>query len=129
MREVIINMKKSTFVALIMGLIGGVLFALGMNMVLVEEWNMQTPGIVSGVAGLIVLAATVMVWRKMENKPKVKLNAKSLKVALIAIVGAILFGVGMCLSMVGNQMILGVLIGLGGMIVLFSLIPFVKGLQ
>ena len=122
-------MKKSTFVATIMGLIGGVLFALGMNMVLVEEWNMQTPGIVSGVAGLIVLAATVMVWRKMENKPKVKLNAKAVKSALIGIVGAILFGVGMCLSMVGGQMILGVLVGLGGMIVLLSLIPFVKGLQ
>ena len=122
-------MKKSTFVALIMGLIGGVLFALGMNMVLVEEWNMQTPGIVSGVAGLIVLAATVMVWRKMENKPKVKLNAKALKAALIAIVGAILFGIGMCLSMLGSQMILGVLVGLGGIIVLISLIPFVKGLQ
>ena len=122
-------MKKSTFVATVMGLIGGVLFALGMNMVLVEEWNMATPGIVSGVAGLIVLAATVMVWRKMENKPKVKLNAKAVKSALIGIVGVILFGVGMCLSMLGGQMILGVLVGLGGMIVLLSLIPFVKGLQ
>ena len=123
------KMKKSTFVATVMGLIGGVLFAFGMNMVLVEEWNMVTPGIISGVAGIIVLAATVMVWRKMENKPKVKLNAKAVKSALIGIVGVILFGVGMCLSMVGGQLILGVLVGLGGMIVLLSLIPFVKGLQ
>ena len=32
-------MKKSTFVAMLLGTIGGILFALGMCMVLIPEWN------------------------------------------------------------------------------------------
>lgn len=32
-------MKKSTFVAMILGIIGGILFALGMCMALIPEWN------------------------------------------------------------------------------------------
>lgn len=32
-------MKKSTFVSMILGTIGGILFALGMCMGLIEEWN------------------------------------------------------------------------------------------
>lgn len=50
-------MKKSNFVALVLGTIGGVLFALGMCMTLLPEWGLETPGIVCGVTGLAVLAA------------------------------------------------------------------------
>ena len=32
-------MKKSSFVAMILGTIGGILFALGMCMALIPEWN------------------------------------------------------------------------------------------
>ncbi|WP_240474523.1 hypothetical protein [Thomasclavelia saccharogumia] len=32
-------MKKSTFVATILGTVGGILFALGMCMALIPEWN------------------------------------------------------------------------------------------
>lgn len=32
-------MKKSNFVAMILGTIGGILFALGMCMTLIPEWN------------------------------------------------------------------------------------------
>lgn len=39
-------MKKSNFVALILGTIGGVFFALGMCMCLLPEWGMATQGIV-----------------------------------------------------------------------------------
>ena len=60
-------MKKSNFVALILGTVGGVFFALGMCMCLLPEWGMATQGVVCGVAGLAVLLATVLIWRKMEN--------------------------------------------------------------
>ncbi len=48
-------MKKSNFVALILGVIGGVFFALGMCMALLPEWGMLRQGIVAGVIGMIVL--------------------------------------------------------------------------
>ena len=45
--------KKSNFVAMILGTIGGILFALGMCMAMIPEWNAFRPGIVMGVIGLI----------------------------------------------------------------------------
>ncbi|MCM1539728.1 MAG: hypothetical protein NC121_00525 [Blautia sp.] len=122
-------MKKSTFVATILGTVGGILFALGMCMALVEEWNARSQGIIMGVAGMAVLLVMVMVWRKMENKAPIKLSGKTIGGTLIGIVGALLFGVGMCLVMVGGNMALGIIIGIVGIVVLLCLIPYIRGLQ
>ena len=43
--------------------------------------------------------------------------------------GILLFGIGMCLTMIFAKMILGIVIGLAGMIVLMMLIPLTKGLK
>ena len=53
-------MKKSNFVALILGTVGIVFFALGMCMALIEEWGMFHQGIVSGVIGLVGIVALLM---------------------------------------------------------------------
>lgn len=122
-------MKKSTFTAMILGTIGGILFALGMCMTLIPEWNAFQPGIIMGVTGTVVLLIMVMVWRKMENKEPIKLSGKMIGAALIGIAGALLLGVGMCLTMVWTNMIMGIVIGIVGIIVLLCLAPFVKGLK
>lgn len=122
-------MKKSTFVAMILGTVGGILFALGMCMALIPEWNAFQPGVIMGVIGIAVLLIMVLVWRKMENKEPVKLAGKTIGVMLIGIVGALLFGVGMCLTMVWNNMVVGIIIGIIGIVVLLCLIPFIKGLK
>lgn len=74
-------MKKSNFVALVMGTISMVFFALGMCMAMLPEWNAFEPGI------------------------------------------------GMCLTMVWANMILGIIIGLAGIVVLLMLIPLCKGIR
>lgn len=122
-------MKKSTFVSMILGTIGGILFALGMCMTLIPEWNAFKPGVIMGAAGAVVLVITVLVWRKMENKAPIKLSGKTIGAALIGIAGALLLGVGMCLTMVWSHMAAGIVIGIAGIIVLLCLIPFVKGLK
>ena len=122
-------MKKSTFVAMIMGTVGGILFALGMCMALLPEWNAFWPGVVLGVIGAVVLLVMVLVWRKMENKKPVKLSGKTIGAVLMGIAGALLFGTGMCLTMVWSNMVLGIVIGVVGIVVLLCLIPFVKGLK
>lgn len=122
-------MKKSTFVAMILGTIGGILFALGMCMALIPEWNAFQPGVIMGVAGAVVLLLMVLVWRKMENKEPIKLSGKTIGAALIGIVGALLLGVGMCLTMVWSHMVVGILVGMIGIVVLLCLIPFIKGLK
>lgn len=122
-------MKKSTFVAMILGTAGGILFALGMCMALIPEWNAFRPGVIMGVAGAAVLLAMVLIWRRMENKAPVKLSGKTIGALLIGIAGALLLGVGMCLTMVWSSMVVGIIVGIVGIIVLLCLIPFVKGLK
>lgn len=122
-------MKKSTFVATILGTIGGILFALGMCMALIPEWNAFKQGIVMGVVGAVVLLIMVVVWRKMEHKEPIKISGKTIGATLIGIVGALLLGVGMCLIMVGGQMVIGIVVGILGIVVLICLIPFIKGLK
>lgn len=122
-------MKKSTFAAMILGTIGGILFALGTCMTLIPEWNAFRPGVIMGAAGLAVLLLMVIVWRRMENKAPVRLSGKTIGAVLIGIAGALLLGVGMCLTMVWSNMVTGILIGIAGIIVLLCLIPFIKGLK
>lgn len=122
-------MKKSSFVALILGTIGVVFFALGMCMALLPEWGMFQQGIVCGVIGLAVLLMTLVVWRRMEGKAPIKLNGKTVVSVMVGVMGALLLGVGMCLSMVFGKMVLGVVIGLVGIVVLLLLIPLVKGIK
>lgn len=123
------NKMTDKFVAMILGTVGGILFALGMCMALIPEWNAFRPGVIMGVIGAAVLLIMVLVWRKMENKEPIKPSGKTIGAILIGIVGALLFGVGMCLTMVWSNMVLGIVIGVVGIVVLLCLIPFVKGLK
>ncbi len=122
-------MKKSNFVALILGTIGIVLFALGMVITLTGEFGTMNQGIILGVAGLIVLLADLIIWRRMEGKAPIKITGKTLGTVALAILGALLLGVGMCLTMVFGKMMLGIVIGLVGIVLLLLLIPLTKGLK
>ena len=122
-------MKKSNFVALILGTIGVVFFALGMCMCMLPEWNLFRQGIICGVVGLVVLLITVLVWRKMEGKAPIKLSGKLVGSALVGVLGALALGVGMCMVMVFGKMVLGIVVGLVGIIVLLMLIPLTKGIK
>lgn len=122
-------MKKSNFVAMILGTISCILFALGMCMAMIEEWNAFKPGVVVGCVGLVFALITVLVWRKMENKAPIKITGKEVLIVTIGIVGALALGVGMCFCMVWSQMVLGIVLGLAGILVLLCLIPLCKGLK
>lgn len=122
-------MKKSSFVALVLGTVSGVLFALGMCMALIPAWDAFRPGVVFGGVGLALGLVTLLVWRKMEHKAPVRVSGKAVLTILVGIAGALLFGVGMCFSMVWGQLVLGIVLGLAGIVVLLCLIPLTKGIQ
>jgi len=46
-------MKKSSFIAMILGVISIMFFGIGMCMVLLPEWNAFTPGVVTGCVGVV----------------------------------------------------------------------------
>lgn len=122
-------MKKSNFVAMNLGTIGGILFALGMCMALIPEWGAMRPGIVVGAVGAVVLLAMVLVRRKMSGKPAIVFNGKAIGITLLGVAGAIILGVGMCITMIWNMMIPGIIVGIVGIVALLCLIPVVKGLK
>jgi hypothetical protein len=122
-------MKKKDFVTLIMSTVGGILFALGMCMGLIPEWNALTQGIIIGVIGAMILLAMVLVRRKMSGKPAIVLSGKVIGTTLLGVVGAIVLGVGMCMTMIWNMMIPGIIVGIVGIVLLLCLIPVIKGLK
>lgn len=122
-------MKKSSFVAMVLGTVSGVLFSLGMCMALLPQWNSFNEGIVFGMAGLILGLITLIVWRKMENKAPIKINAKNVLVTALGVVGALVLGIGMCFCMVWENIVLGTVIGLAGIVMLLCLIPLAKGVK
>ena len=122
-------MKKKDFVTLIMSTVGGILFALGMCMALIPEWGAMRPGIVVGAVGAVVLLAMVLVRRKMSGKPAIVFNGKAIGITLLGVAGAIILGVGMCMTMIWEMMIPGIIVGIVGIVALLCLIPVVKGLK
>ncbi|HWQ74136.1 MAG TPA: hypothetical protein VN441_02360 [Syntrophomonas sp.] len=122
-------MKKSNFVAMILGTIGGIFLALGMCMCLLPKWNAFTPGVVMGCIGLVILLIMAAVWRKMENKAPIQMSGKTFMTVLLGVFGALLLGAGMCLVMVWSHLVPGILVGIVGIVLLISLVPVVKGLK
>ena len=122
-------MKKSSFTAMVLGTVSGVLFALGMCMALIPEWDAFQPGIIFGCVGIVLGLTTLIVWRKMEHKEPVRFSSKTVLTVIVGVAGALALGVGMCFSMVWGQMIMSIAIGLVGIVVLLCLIPLTKGIR
>lgn len=122
-------MKKSSFTALVLGTVSGVLFALGMCMALLPEWNLMQQGIITGSIGIVLGLVTIMVWRKMENKPKIRLSKRTIMLVLVGIIGVLAFGAGMCLCMVFDEMVYGIILGLVGIADLLLLVSLIKGVE
>lgn len=72
---------------------------------------------------------TLIVWRRMEHKQPVHISAKTVLTVIVGVAGALALEVGMCFSMVWEQMIMGIVIGLIGLIMLLCLIPLTKGIK
>lgn len=122
-------MKKSSFAALVMGTISGMLFALGMCMALLPEWNAFTQGVIFGCVGIAFGLITLFVWRKIEKKAPIKISGKGVLAIVAGIAGALLLGVGMCFVMVWEKMVFGIIVGIVGIIALLSLIPIINGFK
>ena len=122
-------MKKSSFVALVMGTVSGVLFALGMCMALLPEWNLFTQGVIFGGVGIVLGIVTALVWCKMENKKLPKMSGKNLFRVIYTVIAVLVLGLGMCMCLVWQQFLWGTLVGLLGILMLLGLIPMIKGIK
>lgn len=123
-------MKKENFASLLMGIVGGILFALGMCMCLISEWNAFRQGVIVGAIGIVILLIMLIVRRKMQGKPPITLSRKAVGAIALGIAGALALGVGMCMTMVWEGLLIwGIVVGLIGIVLLLCLIPLCKGLK
>lgn len=121
-------MKKGTFWNLVIGVIGGVLFAIGICACLLPEWDAFNQGVVVTAIGGAMLIGLAVVTAVKSGK-KLKINWKLTGKILYGILGALVLGLGMCLIMEWNQMVLGIAVGVAGILLLLGLIPMCLGLK
>ncbi|MBE6144092.1 MAG: hypothetical protein E7169_00750 [Firmicutes bacterium] len=116
-------MKKETLLEIIFGTIGGLVFAIGMCMCLLPEWNLLKSGIVVSTIGFIVLLCIIPIYRK--DRPKKVNNKKTdwglILTWIIGVVGALIMGFGMSKIMVDSpekmDMIIGMITGVVGLLI------------
>ena len=64
-------MKKETLLEIVLGTVGGLIFAIGMCMGLIPEWDMLETGIVVGIIGFIIFfGLTIPVLYKLIREKK-----------------------------------------------------------
>lgn len=115
-------MKKETLLEIILGTIGGLVFAVGMCMCLIPEWNMFKIGVVVAIVGFIILLGIIPVYKsshqKKEHKP---VNWGIVVTWIIGLIGALIMGFGMSKVMVGEasttDMIIGIITGVVGLVI------------
>ena len=116
-------MKKETLLEIVLGTIGGLVFAVGMCMCLIPEWDLFAIGVTVAIIGFIVLLCIIPIYRK-EHSKKVsnnKLDWGLIFTWIIGIIGALIMGFGMSKIMVGSpekmDMIIGMITGIIGLLI------------
>lgn len=111
-------MKKETLLEIILGTIGGLIFAIGMCMCLIPEWNMFTVGVVVTIFGFIILLGIIPVYRNSHpKKVHAPVNFGIVITWIVGIIGALIMGFGMSQVMTNGNMLIGVIFGIVGLIV------------
>ena len=122
-------MKKNQFIDLIVGTVGGLLFSIGLCMCLLPEWNAFNEGVVLFAIGAVILAALAIVSYIRSGKPRKPINWKVAGKVIYGVFSALILGLGMCMIMVWNMMLQGILVGIVGIVLLLMLIPMFLGLK
>ena len=115
-------MKKETLLEIILGTIGGLVFAIGMCMCLLPEWDLFTPGVVVSIIGFIILLCIIPVYRKDHpRKEHGPINWGVVLTFIIGVVGSLIMGFGMSKVMVEgateSDMLVGIITGVVGLII------------
>ena len=115
-------MKKDTLLEIILGTVGGLVFALGMCMCLLPDWNMFTQGVVTSIIGFIILLCIIPIYRKEHpKKTHGPVNWGIVFTFVIGIVGSLIMGYGMSKVMIEgatkSDMLVGIITGIVGLII------------
>lgn len=129
-------MKKDTLLEIILGTVGGLVFAVGMCMCLIPEWNLFNLGVVISIIGFIILLCIIPFYRSAHPK---KRSTKAVNWGIviawvIGVIGALVMGFGMSRVMVPDpsqsDMLIGIVTGVIGLLVCvldYPIYSYLKG--
>ena len=115
-------MKKDTLLEIILGTIGGLIFAVGMCMCLITEWNLFKDGIIFSIVGFITLLTIIPLY-KSNHPPKkhLPINWSIIFAWIIGIIGSLIMGFGMSKIMIENptqtELLIGIIISIIGLLI------------
>ena len=115
-------MKKETLLEIILGTVGGLIFAVGMTMCLLPEWNLFTQGVVVSIIGFIILLCIIPMYRKEHpRKSHGPINWGIVLTWVVGIIGSLIMGFGMSKVMIegatSSDMLVGIITGVVGLII------------
>lgn len=123
-------MTKKSYLLLLLTAVGGLLFALGMCMCLLPEWQAMKPGVVTAALGALVMLTMALVRWVMAGKPRARINWKKVGKAAYCVVAALVLGTGMAMvTAFEGLMIPGMAVGIIGIVLALEIIPLFKGLK
>lgn len=128
-------MKKETLLEIILGTIGGLVFAIGMCMCLISECNMLKAGVIVTIIGFIILLSIIPVYKNSHPKKIHKSTNWGIVITwIIGVIGTLVMGFGMSKIMVGNvtksNMLVGVITGIFGLVICvlnYPIYAYIKG--
>ena len=116
------KMKKETLLEIILGTVGSLVFAIGMCMCLIPEWDLFKAGVVVSVIGFIILLCIIPVYRTSHPKKEHKtVNWGIIITWIVGIIGSLIMGFGMSKVMTDDsnktEMLVGIITGVIGLLV------------
>lgn len=122
-------MKKNDFVTLLVTVVATLVFGMGLCMCLIPEWNAVKPGIIVTIVGLMALILLAVVKWIKAGRPMLHVSGKMAARIALGAAGTLAFGGGMCMVMVWQMFIPGIIVGIAGIVLLLLLIPMIADLK
>ena len=123
-------MKKNHFIILVIGVVAGLLFSLGMCMCLLPEWDAFVPGVVlTAIGGISLVTMGIVLYVKNVSYTPLFINWGLIGKISYCVVSVLVLGIGMSMIMVWKLMLWGIIVGIIGVVMLLFLIPLFFGLK
>lgn len=122
-------MKKNQFIKLLYSVVAGLLFSLGMCMCLLPQWDLFVEGIIITAIGAILLIGFGIVSFIKNHKNRAPINWKLVFKVAYCVFSTLILGLSLCMIMVWELMIFGIIVGIIGIIMILFSIPMFIGFK
>ena len=122
-------MRKSSFAKLVLFVMLAFVFAIGMCMCLLPEWNMFIPGVITTAVGggaLLIWGIAVFFARGLY---RVNFNVRLVGKILYAAICVLTLGAGMAMIMALDMFAVGICVGGAGLLLALFAIPMFIGFK